>query len=72
MAKHQQQRATTFSVTVPTEVAQRIFGLVREGVHGSAGEVVRAALDRMFEAIDAGKAAADGAAAPPPRRGRPT
>lgn len=61
MAKHQKQRATTFSVTVPTEMAQQIFQLVRDGIYGSAGEVVREALVRLLAAHGGGEPpAADG------------
>jgi Arc/MetJ-type ribon-helix-helix transcriptional regulator len=45
----QPKRATTFSVTIPPEMAEAVFQQVKQGHHGSAGAVIRAALRQMLQ-----------------------
>ena len=43
------QKATTLGVTIPVDMAQAVYQLVREGRYASVSEVVRAAVQRMLD-----------------------
>ena len=60
----QPRRATTFSVTIPPEMAEAVYQQVKQGIHGSAGAVIREALRLMLKFDE------DGAPPPPPPEGQ--
>ncbi len=45
----QQRRSTTFSVTIPPDMAEAVFQQVKQGHHGSPGAVIREALRQMLK-----------------------
>lgn len=59
-AMGQPKRATTFSVTLPPAMAEAVFQQVKQGHHGSAGAVIRAAVQQLLKLDD------DGAPLEPP------
>ena len=61
----QPKRATTFSVTIPPAMAEAVFQQVKQGHHGSAGAVIRAALQAMLQLDEDGEPLAP----PPPAPG---
>lgn len=49
MAKDRNKRGTALSVNMPMEMAQAVYGLVRDGTYDSAGAVIREALRQLLE-----------------------
>jgi hypothetical protein len=48
-AMGQQRRSTTFSITLPPDMAEAVFQQVKQGHHGSPGAVIRAALQQLLQ-----------------------
>jgi hypothetical protein len=59
----QPRRSTTFSVTIPPDMAEAVFQQVKQGIHGSAGAVIREALRLMLDLDEDG---APNSPPPPP------